>query len=90
MVFFSFVTGFLRFDTSTPRKPRGGLLDAYPYERVGELRPGDADLELLERLELGGLIPRDERAEHPFATVDIVGQRPGGVEARRERPAALE
>ena len=71
-------------------KQRGGLLDPRADERVGVLRPGDRDLDLLERLERQG--------SNPGASARIIAvhsstdprHRAGVVEARREREAALE
>ena len=79
-----------QLDRAAPREAGGRLLDTRPHERIGRVRPGDADLELLERLELDGLVRGCERAEHPLAPRHVDGQRPRRVEARRERPAALE
>ena len=63
-------------------------LDPGPDERVGELGPRDADLDVLER-HLGRLEPGRQRLQHPLAALDVAGHRPHMVVARREREAAL-
>jgi hypothetical protein len=54
------------------------------------LRPGDRDLDLLERLERHRLEPGRERAHHRRAFLDRARHRAGVVHGRREREAALE
>ena len=58
-------------------------------ERVGEVRPGDADAEVLQRC-LGAREARRHRLHHPFAAVDVARHRAGGVVGRRQRPAAVD
>ena len=60
------------------------------YQGIGELGPGDADLELLERFELCRFEAGHERGQHLLAAFDIERERPAGVEARREWPAPIE
>ena len=55
---------------------RRRLLDPRAHERIGELRPGDADLELLERLERRRLEPGREHAEQLLAAGDVARHRP--------------
>src|SRR5207244_6193377 len=76
-------------DRAAAREARRGLLDARTDERVGVLDPGDADGELLERLQPSRLEPRDERAHHLLELSDGPRHRAGVVEARREREAAV-
>ena len=68
---------------------RGGL-HALPDERVGMLRPRDADAELLERLQLAPLEAGRQRLEHRRARLDVARHRARVVVRGRERPTAVE
>ena len=82
--------GERELDRPAAWEARGCGFDALANEGIGELGPGDADLELLERLELDGLEAGHERGQHPLAALDVERERPAGVEARREWPAPVE
>ena len=74
---------------SPPREERGGRLDTRAHERVGELRPGDADPDLLERLDSAG--SKSVRARRASARRRRRrGPSARRVVARRQRPAAVE
>ena len=77
-------------DRAAAREAGGSFLDPRADERVGVLRPGDRDLDLLERLERHGLEPGRERAHHRRALLDRPRHRACVVHGRRERKAALE
>ena len=84
------VVGERKLDRPAAWEARCRRFDTLANQGIGELGPGDADLELLERLELCGLEAGHERRQHPLAALDVERQRPAGVEARGERPAAVE
>jgi hypothetical protein len=65
-------------------------LDAGPHERLGELQPGDAHLEVLQRAQLGAVKAGRERLKHARARLDVAPHRARVVEAGRERKAAVE
>ena len=69
-------------------EPPGGGGDPLADERVRLVEPGDADPELLERLEGGRLEAGGERAQQLGATVDRRRHRADVVVARREREDA--
>jgi len=71
------------------RESLSSRFDPRPDERVGELGPGDADLDVLER-DLGGLEARHERLQHPLAALDVACHGTCVVVAGREREAALD
>ena len=61
------------------------------HERVGLLEPGDADAHVGEVVELGARSKPGASASIIRAQlVDVARHRPGVVEARREREAAVE
>jgi hypothetical protein len=76
-------------DRARPREQGGGGLHARAHERLGQLGPGDAGDEVVERRG-GRLEPRRERPHHQLASGDVARHRPRVVEARRQREAAVE
>ena len=72
------------------RTELGRLAHARVDQRIGEVQPGDADHHLLQRIERRRREAVCERSHHLGALADRARHRPGMVEARREREAALE
>ena len=59
-------------------------------ERLGELEPGDPDLEFFQRAQRSAPEAWHERLQHPHARLDVAPHRPAVVVAGREREAAVE
>lgn len=58
-------------DAAAAREQLRRLLNAGAHERLGELQPGDADLEVLERAQLGAIEAGRERRQHARARLDV-------------------
>jgi hypothetical protein len=81
--------GQRQVEPPAPREALGSRLDACCHERIGELRPRDSDLDLLE-CHLCRREARSEHIHHPLARGDVPRHRPRVVVARGEREAAIE
>ena len=79
-----------KIDLPPPRKQRRGLRHSFAHERIRTVEPRDADLELLQRLELDRLESGHERPQQPLAALDRRRHRTDDVVARRERETALD
>ncbi len=76
-------------ELATVRKQLRGCLDPGADERVGQLGPRHADLDVLESKLCRGELGR-ERSQQLDAAVHVGGHRPRVVEGGREREAAVE
>jgi hypothetical protein len=79
-----------KVDLAPPREQLRRLADSRLNQGIRPLEPGDADLELLQRVEGLGLEAVGEHLEHLLTGADRARHRSRMVEARCEREHAVE
>ncbi len=79
-----------QLDRAAAREVGGGRLDPGAHQRVGPVDPGDPDGELVQRAELERRVGGRELGQKLLAGRDARRHRARDVEARRERPAAVD